>query len=305
MPASLALLAAARGPRRPGVDHGLHPHTGPVQVERGVVGAVVRGEHDDLAAREHAVAVQERAGGTREHDARAGRCRRRRPGARARPVATTIERARMRHTRWRERCFGAEGPEVVGAPLEREDEPVVVRAERGGALQVQHLRVRGQLGDRGGDPVERRCAVEPVGARQQRATGLGLLVDEGDAGPGPGGAERGGQARGPGAHDEHVDVVVHGVVAGGVRDVGQAGPGPADRRPPGRRRARRWTASSIGSGNGSSICTRPPASSAQAAVMPRGRPSLTLVAIRCVPDGEQRRGEGVAGVAGVRAARRR
>ena len=127
----------------------------------------------------------------------------------------------MRHTRWRERCFGAEGPEVVGAPLQREDEPVVVRAERGGALQVQHLRVRGQLGDRGGHPVERRCAVEPLGTRQQRATGLGLLVDDSDAGPGPGGAERGGQARGPGAHHEHVDVVVHGVVAGGVRDVGQ------------------------------------------------------------------------------------
>ena len=43
-----------------------------------------------------------------------------------------------------------------------------------------------------------------------------------DAGPGPGGAERGGQARGPRAHHEHVDVVVHGVVARGVRDVGQA-----------------------------------------------------------------------------------
>ena len=47
----LALLAAARRPRRPGVDHGLHPHTGAVQVDRGVVGAVVRGEHHDLAAR--------------------------------------------------------------------------------------------------------------------------------------------------------------------------------------------------------------------------------------------------------------
>jgi hypothetical protein len=110
---------------------------------------------------------------------------------------------------------------VVGAPLEREDEAVVVVAERGGALQVQHLRVSGQLGDRGGDPVQRRGVVEPVGARQQRAAGLGLLVDERDAGPGPGGGECGGQACGAGAHDQHVDVVVDRVVAGGVRDLGE------------------------------------------------------------------------------------
>ena len=115
--------------------------------------------------------------------------------------------------------LGRGRPEVVGAPLEREDEAVVVAAEGGGALQVQHLRVVGQFGDRGGDPVQRRSAVEPVGAGQQRAAGLGLLVDEGDAGPGAGRGERGGQPRRTGAHDEHVDVVVDGVVAGGVRDV--------------------------------------------------------------------------------------
>ncbi len=84
-PRSLALVDATRRHRRPGVDHGLHPHTGAVQVERGVVGAVVRGEDDGLAARQHAVAVQERAGGAGEHDARDGRCRRRRPDARGRP----------------------------------------------------------------------------------------------------------------------------------------------------------------------------------------------------------------------------
>src|ERR687890_295028 len=71
------------------------------------------------------------------------------------PVATTIERARMRHTRWRERGSGAATP---------------------------------------------RWSV-------RRAS------------PGTGGGERGGQPGRPGANDEHVDVVVHGVVAGGVRDV--------------------------------------------------------------------------------------
>ena len=110
-------------------------------------------------------------------------------------------------------------PEVVGTALEGQHEAVVVAAEGGGPLQVQHLRVVGQFGDRGGHPVQGRSAVEPVGAGQQRAAGLGLLVDEGDAGPGAGRGERGGQPRGTGAHHEHVDVVVHGVVAGGVRDV--------------------------------------------------------------------------------------
>ena len=118
--------------------------------------------------------------------------------------------------------------------------------------------------------------------RQQRAAGLGLLVDQGDAGAGAGGVERGGQAGRAGADDEHVDVVVDGVVAGGVRDVGEpaltrdaVGDEPVVELDGGGQQHRL--------GNGSSICTRPPGSSAQAAAMPRGRPSLTLVAIWCRP----------------------
>ncbi len=117
---------------------------------------------------------------------------------------------------------GRGGAEVVGAPLQRQDETVVVAAEGGGALQVQHLRVAGELGDRRGDPLQRRGVVEPVRGAQQRAARLGLLVDEGDAGTGAGGGERGGQPRRAGTHDEHVDVMVDGVVAGGVGDLGEA-----------------------------------------------------------------------------------
>jgi hypothetical protein len=87
---------------------------------------------------------------------------------------------------------------------------------------VQHLRVAGQLRDHVRDPVRCRDAVELVGARQQRPAGLGLLVHQGDAGSGPRRAEGGGQPRGAGPHDQHVDVGVDGVVPGGVGDLGEA-----------------------------------------------------------------------------------
>ena len=128
----------------------------------------------------------------------------------------------MRQTRCRDRCRGAAVAEVVGAPLQRQHEAVVVAAEGGGALQVQHVRPGGQLGHRGGHPVRRRGAVELVGARQQRAARLGLLVDQGDAGPGARRAERGREPGRAGADDQHVAVLVDGVVAGGVGDVRQA-----------------------------------------------------------------------------------
>jgi hypothetical protein len=86
---------------------------------------------------------------------------------------------------------------------------------------VQHLGAAGQFGDRGGHPVRTGNAVEGFGARQQRAAGLGLLVDEGDPGAGAGRVESGGQAGRSGTHDEHVHVVMHGVVPGRVRDSGQ------------------------------------------------------------------------------------
>ncbi len=216
-----ALGAVPRRRARPGIDDRLDPDAGPVQVERGVVGAVVRGEHDRVAAGQHAVAVQEGAGGGGEHDPR--------------PVVVgEHDRALVRPGR-HDHLPGPEAPyplprlvprrgraEVVGAPLQREHEAVVVAAERGGALQVQHVRPGGQLRYRGGHPVRRRGAVEFVAARQQRAARLGLLVDQGDAGPGARRAERGREPGGAGPHDQHVDVLVDGVVTGGVGDVRQA-----------------------------------------------------------------------------------
>ncbi len=58
-----------RGSFGTGVDDGTDPDTGPVQVDGGVVGAVVGGEHHRVAAGQHPVAVQVGAGRAGEHDA--------------------------------------------------------------------------------------------------------------------------------------------------------------------------------------------------------------------------------------------
>ncbi len=160
-----------------GVDDRVDPHARVVQIERGEVGAVVGGEHDGLLADLDSVAVQEGAGAVGKHDAR--------------PVVVgehdgTLVGAGRDHdaagpdpphplTADRGGCLGAE---VIGAPLQRQHEPVVVVAECGGALQVQHVGIGGQFGDGVGDPVQRGPAVDGVGAAEQRATGFALLVEQ-------------------------------------------------------------------------------------------------------------------------------
>ena len=145
------------------------------------------------------------------------------------PAATTTCRARMRQTRCRLIAAGASAPRWSVRRSQREDEAVVVVAERGGALQVQHVGV--------GRPVRRPRrrpspaagrAVDGVGAAEQRAAGLALLVDEHHPRAGAGRGQRGGQPGGPGADHQHVGVHVRGVVAGGVGDLGEpALPGDA------------------------------------------------------------------------------
>ena len=195
-------------------------YAGVVQVERGEVGAVVGGEHDRLLADLDAVAVQEGAGAVGEHDAgtvvvgehdgtfvRPGRDDDvAGPDA---PDPLAAERRRGLAT------------EMVGASLQRKDEPVVVVAEGGGALQVQHVGIGGQLGDRVGDPVQGGRAVDGVGAAEQRAAGLALLVDEHHPRAGTGRGQCGGQTGRPGTDDQQVGVHMFGVVFGGVGDLGE------------------------------------------------------------------------------------
>ena len=204
----------------PGVDDGVDVYAGVVQVDRGGVGAVVGGEHDRLLADLDAVAVQEGAGAVGEHDA-------------GTVVVGEHDGTFVRPGR-DEDVAGPDAPdplaaqrrrglatEMVGAALERQDEPVVVMPEGGGALQVQHIGIGGQLGDRGRDPVQGGRAVDGVGAAEQRAAGLTLLVDEHHP---CAGARRGqcrGQPRRAGTDHQQVGVRMFGVVLGGVGDLGQ------------------------------------------------------------------------------------
>ncbi|SHW54667.1 Uncharacterised protein [Mycobacteroides abscessus subsp. abscessus] len=117
---------------------------------------------------------------------------------------------------------------MVRTPLQRKDKAVVVVSECGGALQVQHLGIGGEFGDRLGDPLQCRTAGDGVGAAQQGTTGLALFVDQHDAGAGAGGRQCGCQAgrAGPGYQD--VGVHMGRVIARGVGDLGEpALPGEA------------------------------------------------------------------------------
>ena len=209
-----ALLGQALWHLGTGVDDHLDADARAVQVEGGLVGAVVGGEDDRLAAHEHAVAVQEGPGRAGQHDAGTVVV-----GEHHRTLVGTGRdhdglRPQPPHP-LAGQVFRGGRAEVVGAALEGQHKAVVVAAERGGALQMQDLRVRGQLGDDLGDPVD------GFRAGQQRTARLGLLVDQRDAGAGPGGLESGGQPGRSGPDHQHVDVVVLGVVARRVGHVGQ------------------------------------------------------------------------------------
>jgi hypothetical protein len=161
-----AFLAALWRAVGSGVDDGLDPDTGPVQVEGGVVGAVVGGEDDCLPAGQHAVAVQVGASGAGQHH----------PGP---VVVAEHDRAFVRARGYYHRPrpdpphpltgdLGRGGePEVVGTAFQGQHESVVVRAERRGPLQVQRLGVAGELRDRGRDPVAGWPTVDPVGGGEQ------------------------------------------------------------------------------------------------------------------------------------------
>ena len=108
--------------------------------------------------------------------------------------AATAWRARMRQTRWRLSAAGAARPRWSVRRSSARTNPSSY-ARRGGALQVQHVGIGGQLGDRGRDPVQGGRAVDGVGGAQQGAAGLTLLVDQHHPGAGARRGQRRGQAR--------------------------------------------------------------------------------------------------------------
>ena len=182
----------------------------------------------------------------------------------------------MRQTRCRDSVARGRAAEVVGAPLQRQDEAVVVVPERGGALQVQHVGVGGQLGDGPRRPSPARAPVDAVVAAQQRAARLGLLVDQHHPGAGPGGGQRGGEP-GRSGPTTSTSVCTCWRRSGRSRHLGEP-PLPGDA----------VGDQAVGQLDGGGQQHRlgewlldldqAVGSSAQAAAMPRGRPSLMLVA---------------------------
>ena len=225
--AGRARLAQVRGDRVPGIDDRGDRHAGVVQVQCGLIRAVVGGEHDGPLADLDAVAVQEGAGTGREHDAGAVVV-----GEHHRPLVRAggdddVPGPDPPHP-LAARARGSRGAEVVRTPLQRKDKAVVVVSECGGALQVQHVGIGGEFGDRVGDPLQCRAAGDGVGTAQQGTAGLALFVDQHDAGAGAGGRQCGCQAGRAGPGDQDVGVHMGRVVARGVGDLGEpALPGDA------------------------------------------------------------------------------
>ncbi len=175
------------------------------ELERRAVGAVRRRHHDRASPGAHAVAVQVASRRAGQHHAGAVVAREHerlldRPGCEHDLACAHLPQALAGQARRGIR-------EVVREPF---DEPeVVVRkvAEGRGAGQHAHARVAGELGEAPREPGVGRLAVDARHAAvEQRAAGLRPLVGEDHARAARGGRERRGEARGPGADDEHVAV---------------------------------------------------------------------------------------------------
>jgi hypothetical protein len=95
--------------------------------------------------------------------------------------------------------------------------------EGGGALQVQHVRVGGQLGDGVGDELQRRAAGDALGSGQA-AAGDGPVVDQDHALPRPDCSARREQPGRAGPDHQGVAVGVLAVVASGVGHLGEPAP---------------------------------------------------------------------------------
>ncbi len=293
---SLALVPQGVGYLLAGVDDRLDPHPRVGEIERRRIGAVVGGEHHRRAADQHAVAVQERSCAVRQHDSR--------------PVVVDEHDRAFVSAGRNQHVPGADPPhpltgqpgrgraaEMVGAPLERQYEAVVVVTERGGALQVPYLGKVANSATAARTHSVGGGAADAFGAAEQRAAGFGLLVDQHHPGAGTRGDQCRGQTRGSGADNEHVGVRMHGVVAGGVGDIGQAAlPGDAARGEPVVQLDRRGQQHRLREGRLDlhqtagilGPCRR---NSARAAEFDARRDLVHAV-------GQQRRGERVTGVAG-------
>ena len=165
---------------RPRIDERHDAHAGVGEVDRRLIGAVVRGEEDRALTDFDGIAIQVRLRRRGEHDAgpvvvgehQGPLYRPRRqhhlPGAHL-PQALTRQLGRRR------------GAEVVGDALDDSQIVVIVIPEHRGARQQAHVGARRQFVNRVGDPVERRSTRDLGPEAQQRTAQFALLVGEDDA----------------------------------------------------------------------------------------------------------------------------
>ena len=196
------------------------------ETQRRPIGAVVVGEHDGARAGLHAVAIH--VGGHRRGQHHAG-------AVVVREDERALHRARREHHLLRAhapdalaRPLSIRRRQMIGEALGDRQEVVVVIAEHGAARHQAHVAHRREA--RGGpcDPRHRIAAADrPFGGgvggngghlalRQEAAAELVLLVGEDHARACAAGGPRRGEARGAAAHDQHVAMGVHPVVAIGI-----------------------------------------------------------------------------------------
>ena len=163
---------------------------------------VAGGEEHGFATGQHAMAIDIGPDSAGQHDARPVIARKhdrpfQRAGGKDRSPGLDAPAALARQMRRRLR-------QMVGDPLDRAVNAVVVEAEHGGARHDPHLRQAFELGQRRGEPFEGRLAADLALFRQKPATEPEILVAKDDAGAAAPGRQCGGKAGRPAADHQQV-----------------------------------------------------------------------------------------------------
>ena len=192
--------------------HDLHLGADSLGVERGVVGAVVVGQHDDAFSRQHAEAVDVGAHRTGQHHPR--------------PIVVgkhqrTLDAAGRQHHPFRAnlpqallgRPLALVGAEMLAHALVRHQKIVVVVAGYRGSQEQRYLLHPAQVGNALGDPLLAGRPADFGGAGEQTAAELVPLIRQQHPRPGGSGCPSRLQPARPAAHHQNIAVRVSLVVA--------------------------------------------------------------------------------------------
>ena len=233
------------GALRPAIRHH-HLRPGFGQIQRRPIAAVIVGEYQGAAARQHGIATDVLANRRCQHDARTvvvGECQR--------PLASALGKHHLLGSHPPQalpdfcalsggliagqlRCALAGGPiagqprrafaggnrsaaltfagrsriAVVVAAFQQSEKVLIIVAKRRGSGQQRNFRVAGQFRQGPAQPVGRRCAIQALRAEQQAAAQFPLLVGEHHARAGAGGRQGRHQSGWPAPNHQHIAVGV-------------------------------------------------------------------------------------------------